>query len=427
LIHFYKREKDKEGKSSTSSSHPSILRSLSYQIPDSPGKSAIRPNSLFRNKSLKKVSFDDRQEIIDTTTAIAEAEGDLEDDLPALEEVSSQSNQSTANNNPSCRLDGSVAGFLSTAPSTVRLHSPVPPHILSRSMAGTEEEIVAPQEGEEIPKKEKKPFTKGITFREFDHVKDFEDLVRTVVTLCNGDEQERLREMEDWLIKKEGTWVLAESFNNFLGRVFNDETWPSECRIAMLRLLAYGAVEDDIVLILHMDRKDHLLMNYAQKMDRLPIKEQEALALLFCNLFETCSASEWLLYISEWNSPGGGLPLSNIRVTTKVAVTALLGDTPVLVDYGTALMSNLATKEVFDDVCSELAMAILQFFQNKPPEEQVFRCMKALRKFCTIGGRDVPQLVKMIGPDPSKFSGLSQRVDEELEPLAAKLASVPMF
>ena len=30
----------------------------------------------------------------------AEAEGDLEDDLPALEEVSSQSNQSTANNNP---------------------------------------------------------------------------------------------------------------------------------------------------------------------------------------------------------------------------------------------------------------------------------------------------------------------------------------
>ena len=48
----------------------------------------------------------------------------------------------------------------------------------------------------------------------------------------------------------------------------------------MLRLLAYGAVEDDIVLILHMDRKDHLLMNYAQKMDRLPIKEQEALALL---------------------------------------------------------------------------------------------------------------------------------------------------
>ena len=34
------------------------------------------------------------------------------------------------------------------------------------------------------------------------------------------------------------------------------------------------------MLILHMDRKDHLLMNYAQQFDRLPIGEQENLALL---------------------------------------------------------------------------------------------------------------------------------------------------
>jgi len=66
----------------------------------------------------------------------------------------------------------------------------------------------------------------------------------------------------------------------------------------MLRLLSFGAGQDDIVLILHMDRKDHLVMNYAQGFDRLPIGEQENLALLFCNLFETASASEWLLYIS---------------------------------------------------------------------------------------------------------------------------------
>ena len=108
-------------------------------------------------------------------------------------------------------------------------------------------------------------------------------------------------------------------------------------------------------------------------------------------------------------------------------------------------MSNLATKEVrhnncfflnfsflsqgsaaFDDVCSELAMAILQFFQGKPPEEQVFRCMGALSKFCSIN-REVPQLVKMIGPEPSKFNGLSARVDEILGPLNSRLASVPMF
>ena len=38
--------------------------------------------------------------------------------------------------------------------------------------------------------------------------------------------------------------------------------------------------------------------------------------------------------------------LSNIRVTTKVAVQALLGDTPTLVEYGSALMHNLGTREV---------------------------------------------------------------------------------
>ena len=37
---------------------------------------------------------------------------------------------------------------------------------------------------------------------------------------------------------------------------------------------------------------------------------------------------------------------SNIRITTKVAVHALLGDTPTLVDYGSALMHNLGTREV---------------------------------------------------------------------------------
>lgn len=83
--------------------------------------------------------------------------------------------------------------------------------------------------------------------------------------------------------------------------------------------------------------------------------------------------------------------------------------------------------QVFDDICSELAMAILQFFGGKPSEEHVFRCMKALAKFCQISHREVPQLIKMIGPEPSKFSGLSARVDGLIEAVNAKLATVPMF
>ena len=86
-----------------------------------------------------------------------------------------------------------------------------------------------------------------------------------------------------------------------------------------------------------------------------PFFTDNIITFQFCNLFETASASEWLMYISEWDAPGGGLPLSNIRVTTKVAVNALLGDSPDLVNYGSALMANLGDKEVKAVVC------ILQF------------------------------------------------------------------
>ena len=101
--------------------------------------------------------------------------------------------------------------------------------------------------------------------------------------MLNPEEQDRLREMEDWIIKGEGTWVLAEGFNAFLGRILHDKTLPSEARVAMMRLFAFGAAQDDIVLILHMDRKDHLVMNYAQEFDKMPIKEQEAIALFVSN------------------------------------------------------------------------------------------------------------------------------------------------
>jgi len=68
-----------------------------------------------------------------------------------------------------------------------------------------------------------------------------------------------------------------------------------------------------------------------------------------CNLFENSSTSEWLLYISEWQL--GSSSVSNIRVTTKVAVNSLLSEDKVLQDRGTALVHNLACKEVKTVVC----------------------------------------------------------------------------
>ena len=82
---------------------------------------------------------------------------------------------------------------------------------------------------------------------------------------------------------------------------------------------------------------------------------------------------------------------------------------------------------MFDDVCTELAMAIMQFWQGKPKEEHVFRTMKAMNKFCTIAHREVPQLIKMIGPEPSKFAKMSERVDQLIELINVRLATVLGF
>jgi hypothetical protein len=77
--------------------------------------------------------------------------------------------------------------------------------------------------------------------------------------------------------------------------------------------------------------------------------------------------------------------------------------------------------QVFDDVAVELTMALLQYFNSNPPEEFLFRCMKALYRFCQISQQDVPQLVQMIGPEPSKFRGASQRIDDLIVEINKKL------
>ncbi len=85
------------------------------------------------------------------------------------------------------------------------------------------------------------------------------------------------------------------------------------------------------------------------------------------------------------------------------------------------LKTCLLSLQVFDDICTELTMAILQFFSSDSlPEEQVFRCLKALAKFASIT-REVGQLVAMIGPDPAKFRKMSSRVDALVEQVKARM------
>ncbi|GAB0093109.1 uncharacterized protein DMENIID0001_081720 [Sergentomyia squamirostris] len=287
---------------------------------------------------------------------------------------------------------------------------------------------------EEERKRQRDP---PVVFNIIDPKVELETLVKLLDGKLSKEDETSIEELHQYLLEGEGSWALSDGFLVFAERVFRDPGISTETRVHLLRALGNAALKDDVILLLHQDRRDHVLMNYAQDIDRLSPEEQQAVALFMCNLFENSSSSEWLLYISEWTYNGS--QTSNIRASTKVAVHCLLASCPVLQDFGTAIIHNLACKEkfhhgkklrqmlpkgssskVFDDVAVELAMAILQFFNNKPNEEHLFRTTKALARFITVSP-DVPQLVQMIGPNPSIFKGTSERVDQQLAQIGKKV------
>ncbi|XP_039289860.1 uncharacterized protein LOC111051004 isoform X17 [Nilaparvata lugens] len=278
-----------------------------------------------------------------------------------------------------------------------------------------------------------------VVFRDLLDIRvEFDALVGLIDGKLSPEEMQSLEELHQYMLEDEGSWALGDSFLTFIDRLLHDKTLSEEVAIKTLNVLACAALKDDVILLLHQDRKEHILMNYANEVDRLPLEQQKGLALFMCNLFENISSSEWMLYISEWQL--GTTQISNIRVTTKVAVNSLLSDNADLKDRGSAIVHNLACKEkmlqnknlrrmlptgsvskVFDDVAVELTMAILQFFNSSPPEEHLFRCMKALTRFCQISSQDVPQLIQMIGPNPSTFKGKSERIDNCIAEISKKL------
>ncbi|KAA0187502.1 hypothetical protein HAZT_HAZT001116 [Hyalella azteca] len=211
--------------------------------------------------------------------------------------------------------------------------------------------------------------------------RDFDELVGCCMHQLSPEEQQHMEELRAYVVEDDGAWALGENFGDLFTRIFHDPNIPDTARLHLTRILAVAALKDDVILLLHQDRKDHTIMNFANKVEHLSPELQEAIALFFCNMFEHLSPSEWLLYISEWTQESS-MPISNIRVTTKVAVNALLHPSERVQNYGTALMYNLGTKEVktvvFDDVAPELAMAILQFFNTKPKEELLWRTITAL-------------------------------------------------
>ena len=77
-------------------------------------------------------------------------------------------------------------------------------------------------------------------------------------------------------------FICCSTIDIFLsvsGRLLHDKSLQPEVRVRILNVLSAAALKDDVILLLHQDRREHVLMNYAHDVDRLSTEEQESLAL----------------------------------------------------------------------------------------------------------------------------------------------------
>ncbi|XP_053209592.1 uncharacterized protein LOC128393417 isoform X3 [Panonychus citri] len=241
--------------------------------------------------------------------------------------------------------------------------------------------------------------------------------------------EEERRLMDDWTdyLKTEGeAWKIDDDHLSLISRLLNGEDgkFPPNVPLLTLEILQSAALKDDFVLALHGDRKNHRLMSYIYRIESLTLAEQEELGKLLCNFCGQPCSFDWLMYISEWNEPDG-TPASNCRVTIRVAVHALLNDKlTTLQKVGVDLIFNLSLRELFEESATELATAILQYLHGNLEEDRVFLCLTALVRFMAISLNEVPALTQMLGPDINKFRGTSKRIDDLVEQINMRLATI---
>lgn len=112
---------------------------------------------------------------------------------------------------------------------------------------------------------------------------ELEALVRLVDGQLTKEEETSIEELHQYLIEGEGSWALGDNFLTFVGRILQDPNISTETRVHLLRALAFAALKDDVILLLHQDRRDHVLMNYAHDIDRRAPEEQQGWALFVSN------------------------------------------------------------------------------------------------------------------------------------------------
>lgn len=171
--------------------------------------------------------------------------------------------------------------------------------------------------------------------------KEFEGLSECIAKVGQDDDHQSMAELKQYVIDDEGSWALGDNFLIFIAKWLNDDQPANDrLRVTLLNVLAAAALKDDVILILHQDRRDHVLMNYAHNIDRLPQSEQEALSLfvgvlvcfkkftkdLFTVFLIRCATFSKIVPVQSGSCtfPNGQLPIPLLRWVTSASQRKLL-------------------------------------------------------------------------------------------------------
>ncbi|KFM81204.1 hypothetical protein X975_08113, partial [Stegodyphus mimosarum] len=285
---------------------------------------------------------------------------------------------------PEPRINGDDRNTASTGESqqTAQVNADTAP-VVNSEIPTTQTEDGEESQSMYTPRRARRYDDPPIFFPDVDGPNTLKRLLEMLEGKLSGEEKRNLDEIMEYLTTDGGAWALGTPHLDTISRLLNDRTLPEEVPILALKVMQAAALKEDVILLLHQDREKHHLMSYFYRIELLPEDEQAEISALMCNLCSNGSSYDWLTYISEWEEDGR--PCSNSRVTVRVAVHALLSQRPDIRDRGCALVFNLALKkELFDDIATELAMAVLQFLQSQLSEELLFQSLTALLRFMCI-------------------------------------------
>nr|XP_050024094.2 uncharacterized protein LOC126518293 [Dermacentor andersoni] len=244
-------------------------------------------------------------------------------------------------------------------------------------------------------------------------------LKRTAIT---ESERSQLGHLREYLVKGHGAWALGPELLDLFEKLLTSHDVKCAARLSLLRVLQAAALIKDVILLLHQDRRTHVIMNYVNRIAKLSPQEQDEVLKLLCNLCSHVASCEWLLYITEWRDNRGRI-CSNAKATVRAVVHGLLSDRLIAQEFAAALVFDLTTRELFDDAAEELSAAITQFLQGDLSEELVYRALTALHRLLRVSYNDVSAKIRKITPYLQKLSGSSERVKKLVSHIRSRISA----